>query len=404
MNEFEPTFPSAPSRPPARRGSFVSLFMLLILLVLVVSLPYTVENVRYGFVRGQLRAQADFAAQELARLDKTAELVTLSDTSRAFRLVAERVEPCVVHIDTEQLTQRPRRAMFDDYGNRAPSFYRSEGQGSGVIIDSAGYILTNFHVVQNASRIEVHLSDGRTIDAVEIVGEPDPITDVAVLKINATGLIAAEWGDSEQLAPGDWVLAIGNPYGLDRTVTAGIVSSRERRIAGEFSRFRDFLQTDAAVNPGNSGGPLVNIRGQVVGINTAIIGEAFQGISFAIPSRVARDIYEKIRTQGEVVRGFLGIGLGVLTPDIARQLGAADTAGVVVTSVLPGGPAAKAGLEPGDIIVEWDGQAATDVDELILWIGACEVGKNVPMKILRQGQPRSLEVNVGRRPRNLTPR
>lgn len=385
-----------PSYPPPR-PRFAGLLFALLLLVVLVFGPHLAENIQYALTRGELRAKAEQATAELDELGKKAELVKLSDTSRAFRLVAERVEPSVVHIDTEQVGKAQPASVFDEFFGIPRGSYREIGQGSGVIVDSKeGYILTNYHVIQNASRIEVGLSDGRVIDDVTVIGS-DVLTDLAVLKINAERLIGAEFGDSKALEVGDWVLAVGNPYGLDRTVTCGIVSAKQRRALAENTAYQDFLQTDAAVNPGNSGGPLVNISGKVVGITTAIVGKAYQGISFAIPTHIATDVYKQLISRGGVARGYLGVGLQELTPEIARQLHLGHVEGVLVTGVQPGSPADKAGLEPGDVITEWNGERVRETSELRLLVAGSKIGAKVSIKVVRDGKTHEFPVTITER-------
>jgi S1-C subfamily serine protease len=378
------------------------LLTILAAVIFVIVLPYAAEEVSFAMKRGELRAKADEAESELAKLDKNAELVQLSDTSRAFRLVAQRVEPSVVHINTEGV-RVVREEVQDEWGSRVPlgRGERMRGQGSGVIVDAKnGYVVTNFHVIQEASALNVRLADGRTVDAVRIVGY-DVLTDLAVLQLPADGLIAAEWGDSDALEVGDWVLAVGNPYGLDRTVTFGIVSAKQRRGLAQTSPYQDFLQTDAAVNPGNSGGPLVDIRGRIVGINTAIVGQSFQGISFAIPATTARDIYNKLVTEGKVARAWLGVGLQRLDAEQLKELGVAADGGIIVTRLVPNSPAALSGLRPGDVILEWNGTPVGDVMELTLQIGRGEIGAKVPVVISRGERRMELRVTLGQRPDDL---
>ena len=219
-------------------------------------------------------------------------------------------------------------------------------------------MLTNNHVIEDASAIHLKLSDGRTVRNCEVVGV-DQLTDLAVLKIDLEGLAAAPWGDSDALEVGDWVLAVGNPFGLDRSVTAGIVSAKERRNVVSSLPYQDFLQTDAAVNPGNSGGPLVNLQGEVVGINTAIVGDAFQGISFAIPSSIAREVYDRLKTTGKASHGWLGVGLNPLNEDLAEQLGAE---GVLITNVFSDSPADQRRPAAGGYcaVMERTGRARAD--------------------------------------------
>ncbi|HEY5313863.1 MAG TPA: trypsin-like peptidase domain-containing protein [Pirellulales bacterium] len=388
--------PRAPLPPrPRLRG----LIFLAIILAIVLGAPSLAFRIEYELTRARLQATSEHAAAELSELDKNAELVTLSDTSRAFRLVAERIEPCVVHIDTEQIAREGGNNAFDEFFGIPGREYREIGQGSGVIVDTAGFILTNYHVIQGASQVSVHLSDGRAIDDVTLVGS-DVLTDLAVLKINATGLTSASFGDSKQLQVGDWVLAIGNPYGLDRTVSMGIVSAKQRRAFAENSAYQDFLQTDAAVNPGNSGGPLVNIKGEVIGITTAIVGKAYQGISFAIPTEVVSVVYKHLKERGSMTRGYLGVGLQDLTPELARKLKVGETEGAVVSGVQPKSPADKAGLEPGDVVIEFNGEKIHEPSELRLLVAAAKVNSTAKLKIIRDGKERTIDVVIAARKGN----
>ncbi|HWB13542.1 MAG TPA: trypsin-like peptidase domain-containing protein [Pirellulales bacterium] len=411
---FYPAQPDLPSRdlpsrdlPPRNRRLPRLLWILAVLCVMLV-LPQLVEKLQYGWTRGQLRAKADQATEELARLGKDAELATLSDTSKAFRLVARRIEPSVVHIDTVQEVQFGRNASSDEWGFQLPPNRRrfeAQGQGSGVVVDAEnGYVLTNNHVVQSAVRVQVNLSDGRTIksDEIDIVGV-DVLTDLAVLRLHTNNLIAATWGNSQELEVGDWVLAVGNPYGLDRTVTCGIVSATQRRGLGH-GVYQSFLQTDAAVNPGNSGGPLLNIRGELIGITTAIVGEAYQGISFAIPSEVARDVYNKLKEHGHVARGWLGVQMAEMDEEVARQLNLGGQKGAFVGGVLPGSPAEAAGVQPGDLVIEWNGQKVSTNTELPLMVASTQVGSTAKVKVLREGKPLELSVKITERPQNLPAR
>ncbi|MBL9083229.1 MAG: trypsin-like peptidase domain-containing protein [Planctomycetales bacterium] len=309
------------------------------------------------------------------------------------------MEPSVVHINTESI-KVVRQEMQDEWGLRVPygRGQRMRGQGSGVIVDAKeGYVVTNFHVVQDAAALEVKLADGRTISDVRLIGY-DVLMDLAVLKLNAANLMAAQWGDSDELEVGDWVLAVGNPYGLDGSVTSGILSAKERRGLAARSPYQDFLQTDAAVNPGNSGGPLVDVTGKVIGINTAIIGEAFRGISFAIPSKEAKKVYEQLIAGGRVVRGWLGVGLDNLTAEQMKELGVEQTGGVLVKRVLPNSPAALGGLRVGDVILQWDGKPIADAMELTLQIARTPVGTKVEAAILRVSGPQKLTITIGQRP------
>jgi serine protease Do len=391
--------PASPA-PPFLCGS--RLLWILLMLSMVLVTPYVAQRVQYALTYGRLRAQVDVATEELDRLAKTTELVSLADTSKVFRMVAQRIEPSVVHIDAAQGAGGRTTRISDEFPWLGPrgDVPRVVGQGSGVIVDASGYIITNFHVIQNSTSLAVKLSDGRTVDKITVVGA-DPLTDLAVLKIDADGLIAATWGDSQALEAGDWVLAVGNPYGLDGSVTSGIVSAKQRRRLAQQSIYQDFLQTDAAVNPGNSGGPLVNVKGEIVGITTAIVGRSYQGISFAIPSEIARDVYERLVKNGRVARGWLGVAPGDVTPDVVRQLGLREARGALVRMVEPDSPAQQAGVERGDVILQWDGQAVADPTELVLAIGRTKIGSTVKVRIWRSGGEIDLQVTVAERPPDL---
>jgi serine protease Do len=351
----------------------------LLALVCLWYLPTYMQNLQYAKMKGEVRAINE-AMPEIG-----AKLGTLGN---AFGLIAKKVGPSVVFIDTTAT----RQAEGDIFG---PSIVQTEGEASGVVIDPNGFIVTNNHVVEGASEIRVSLSDNRQF-AAEVVGT-DAGSDLAVVKIPATGLVAASWGDSSVLDVGDWVLAIGNPYGLDRTVTFGIISAKNRRNVGN-SPTQLFLQTDAAVNPGNSGGPLVNMAGEVIGINTAIIGPSYQGISFALPSNTAREVYEKLKSGQRVVRGWLGVQMGPINAAAARQLGLKSTRGALVTLVLPGSPASKAGLRPGDVIIQWDDHPVDDPNLLRLLVAGTKPGATAKATVIREGQEVPLEVSVGESP------
>lgn len=399
MLEYDYTRPAAAPPPPPRQRPRrpLALFFLLAVLSVILATPYLVERVQYAAARGKLRARADVAAEELAQLSETAGLVSLVDTSRVFNLVAKTIEPSVVHIDVAQLPGRnPDEIVFAMPG-RQPML---SGQGSGFIVDREGYIITNRHVVQNATDIRVNLADGRSISDVKLVGD-DELTDLAVLKISAPDLHATTWGDSDDLDVGEWVLAVGNPYGLDRTVTCGIVSATQRRKIGPTSSYQDFLQTDAAVNPGNSGGPLVNLHGQVVGVNTAIVGRSYQGISFAIPSEVARHSYEEIIKNGRVARGYLGVQFDELDEAAAKQLGLNKVQGAVVAFVQPKSPAEAAGVKRGDVILEWNGHELLDITDAMRTVAKTAIGSKASIVVWRDGERVTLEVTVGQRPDGL---
>ncbi len=379
---------SRPTGAPAGRSGLPWLLALLTLLITFLLLPTLIERIYYAMTLGRERAQVDAARQELPT-------PALTEISRQFSVVAKAIGPSVVHIDTMQdveLGELP-------FGARSAQL--AVGQGSGVIVDEAGYILTNNHVVENATQIQVNLS-GNESRLAEVVGL-DETTDLAVIKIPSGGLIAAQWGDSESLEVGSLVWAVGNPFGLDRSVTFGIISAKNRRGFRDASPYQDFLQTDAAVNPGNSGGPLVDVSGKIVGINTAIVGRSYQGVSFSIPTGIAKEVYDRLRENGKVVRGFLGVQLGDLTPEAAKKLGIESLEGAFVGRVNPGSPAAKAGIRPMDVIVEWDGQPIRDATELTLLVGKTKVGARVKVKILREATPHEVEVEVEERPAHIRP-
>jgi Do/DeqQ family serine protease len=337
-------------------------------------------------------------------------LRTLED---AFVSVADRVTPSVVNVSVKVKREaRPESGVAPEMEERFREFFgpelferffrrrapRDEGRaaGSGVLVDPRGYILTNNHVVENAAAIEVRLSDDRKFKAT-LVGR-DGRTDLAVLKIeNPTGsLPVADLGDSDRLRVGQWAIAIGNPFGLDRTVTVGIISATGRTHVG-LATYEAFIQTDASINPGNSGGPLLNLDGRVVGINTAIVSSG-QGIGFAIPINMARDIMTQLINRGKVVRGWLGIGIQELSPELAAGFGVKEDAGVVVADVMKDGPAAAAGLQPGDVIVEFGGAAIKDVPDLQKRVAAVEPGRAAPVKVVRERKVVTLSVTIGEQP------
>jgi serine protease Do len=268
------------------------------------------------------------------------------------------------------------------FGDTPQRDYKQRSLGSGFIIDREGYILTNNHVVEKAQSIKVKLTNGTEYDAT-VIGK-DAKTDIALIKINAKqNLPVAVIGDSDRLEVGDWVLAIGNPFGLEHTVTAGIVSAKGRVIgAGPYD---DFIQTDASINPGNSGGPLFNLNGEVVGINTAIISGG-QGIGFATPVNIAKDLLPQLKSKGKVTRGWLGVVIQKVTPEIASSFGLKDSEGALVSDVSEGSPAEKAGIMRGDVIVSFNGKKVKEMDALPRLVGATDVGKTVKLGIVREGK------------------
>jgi serine protease Do len=323
-----------------------------------------------------------------------------------FVLLAQQNKPAVVNISTSktvsqrQMPQFGPGSPFDDFFNHF--FNGQPGQpgqprhqralGSGFIISQDGYILTNDHVVDGADEINVKLSDGRTIPA-KVKGA-DKKLDLALIKVEAKGqLPTVSLGDSDQLKVGEWVMAIGNPFGLEQTVTAGIVSAKGRVIgAGPYD---DFIQTDASINPGNSGGPLFNATGQVVGINTAIVAGG-QGIGFAIPINSVKEILDQLRTSGKVTRGWLGVAIQQMTPELAKSFGLEQASGALVTEVTKDSPAEKAGLQRGDVILSFNGHEIKDMRDLPRLVAATPVNENVKMQILRDGKTREIRLAIGK--------
>lgn len=282
-------------------------------------------------------------------------------------------------------------------GGQAPQQeFKSQSLGSGFIISADGYILTNAHVVKAADEVIVKLSDKREFKA-KIIGF-DLRTDVALIKIEATGLPKVTTGDPSQLKVGEWVAAIGSPFGLENTMTAGIVSAKGRALPQE--NFVPFIQTDVAINPGNSGGPLFNLKGEVVGINSQIYSRSggYMGLSFAIPIDVALDISNQLKATGRISRGWLGIGIQEISKDLAESFGMKNTNGALVAGVEKGSPADKGGLEPGDVIIKFDGKAIATSSDLPRVVGATKPNKEVPVEILRKGANRTLNITVGEMP------
>jgi serine protease Do len=271
--------------------------------------------------------------------------------------------------------------------------FKAKSLGSGFVIDAGGYILTNNHVVENADEILVKLSSGKEFKA-KVVGR-DSKTDIALIEISgATDLTPVTLGESDDLKVGQWVVAIGNPFGLENTVTAGIVSALARHI--NQGPYDNFIQTDAAINPGNSGGPLLNTRGEVVGINTAIFsrGGGNIGIGFAIPISLAKEIVPQLKEKGRVTRGWLGVMIQKVTPDIAESLGLSETKGALVADVVKDGPAEAAGIKQGDVIVEYDGKPVNDSSELPLLVARTAVGKQVKVKVIRDKSTQNFSITI----------
>jgi serine protease Do len=340
-------------------------------------------------------------------------------TATTFRDIAKRASPAVVNIRTESRQRTQDLSDFFGQGDLFDRFFGPSGggprtrpesrqrdqlvtaAGTGFIIDKSGLILTNNHVVEGASRIKVSLygeDDGQEYDA-KVIGR-DPLTDSALIELTEKPdhtLPAIEFGDSSQIQPGDWVMAIGNPFNLAHTVSVGVISALERPFTVSEGRSAQVLQTDAAINPGNSGGPLLNLRGEVIGINTAIIADGRQagniGIGFAIPINTVRELLPQLRT-GKVIRGRIGVGVEAISRDAVDEFGLKDRKGAVVKTVTPGGAASRAGFEPGDVILNYNGKPVASRDDLVRMVVATKPGTTVPVRIVRDGQQRSLNVTV----------
>jgi serine protease DegQ len=327
--------------------------------------------------------------------------------ANSYSEAARRAMPAVVNIFTSKEMKLPQhpfmndplfRHFFGGEGRGKNETRRSNSLGSGVIVSNQGYVLTNYHVIESADEIEVLLSDNRRATA-RIVGG-DPESDLAVIKIDLANIPSIVFGKPEAARVGDVVLAIGNPYGVGQTVTLGIVSALGRTQLG-ISTFENFIQTDAAINPGNSGGALVDTRGQLLGINTAIYSRSggSAGIGFAIPANMARQVMDQIITTGSVTRGFIGIETQEITAELAESFKLPKDQGVLVAGVFKNGPADRAGIKPGDVLVEVEGNPVRDSSGMLNQIAQLQPGAQGRLKIVRQGQPMDMTVTVGKRPR-----
>jgi len=318
-----------------------------------------------------------------------------------FAILAKRLKPTVVNISTSKtITPQKRQhpSVGDPFQEYFDKFFDSQRQhlfkqknlGSGFLISADGFIITNNHVVAGADEIKVKLSDGREFSG-EVKGRDEKF-DLALIRIDAKGVLPfAVLGDSEKMEVGEWVMAIGNPFGLAQTVTAGIVSAQGRVIGS--GPYDDYIQTDASINPGNSGGPLFNTRGEVIGINTAILAGG-QGIGFAIPVNMAKSIINQLKETGKVTRGWLGVSVQPVTPDLAKSFGLVGERGALVAEVMKNSPAEKFGLKGGDIILEFDGRAIREMGELPRMVAATAVGKKVSVSVLRDGRQKSVAVTI----------
>jgi len=330
------------------------------------------------------------------------------ETSRAFSDIVNAVSPAVVNISTTKVVRReggpfedPFFDLFSPFNDfNMPKKWKEKSLGSGVVVSPEGYIITNNHVIEKADEIKVTLVDRRTFKG-KLVGA-DPKTDIAIIRIDAGNLPTLKWGDSDKLQVGEFVLAVGSPYGLSNTVTMGIISAVGRANVG-IADYEDFIQTDAAINPGNSGGPLVNIKGEMIGINTAIFSRTggYQGIGFAVPSNMVRLVIDQLIEKGKVVRGWIGVTIQELTPELAHEFGIKKSKGALVSDVAKDSPAGRAGIMRGDIIVEFNGKEIKDVSSLRNMVAQSKSGNEITMKIYRAGKEFVVKVVIVELPREV---
>ena len=379
-------------------------------------------NLRIAFASFSLFASASLLPlNPVVALDNEEAIRAADSLSKAFEGAAMIIKPSVVSISAvKKAKTRPAqlrrgqpsppdqlREFFGDDFYRffgapvPPEGFSQQGLGTGVIADVDGLIITNNHVIEDADEISVRLDDGKSHKA-ELVGA-DPKTDIALVRIKATGLTAAKLGDSDDLNIGGWVVAAGSPFGLDKTITAGIVSAKGRSSITDPDTYQDFIQTDAAINPGNSGGPLVNLHGEVVGINTAILSRSggYMGIGFAIPINMVKDVKNSLLTKGRVVRGWLGVIIQNLNEDLAASFGVSSNEGALVSDVSPDSPAAKAGLQQGDIILKFGASPIKDINQLRNLVAATTPGSKIAVTVHRDGKEQSLSVDVTELPANI---
>ena len=365
------------------------------LLAIIFGTPYLVQQIQYSLEYGRVIAKYDAAAIHI-------DNQSTKSISLASELVSYKVTPSVVHIHTSSTESGKGRNFQHPFAQS--NLFPSRGQGSGVIVDAEGYIITNRHVIQGAEIIFVQLHD-KTEQIATVVGV-DQLTDIALLKIEPTLMPAIEWSTSPTTSIGSMVWAIGSPFGLERTLTFGIISAT-RRTAKVGTVYQEFLQTDVAINPGNSGGPLVNERGELVGINTAIVGDAYQGISFAVPAHVVESVYKRLKKSGIVSRGWLGIALEDLTAEHLMQRGMLESSlessmdpiqGTVITSFPQGAsPAKTAGLVMGDILIRFNSTDILDTPHLIQLVGAHQNGEQVMITYIRDGDTHTVPCTLGLR-------
>jgi serine protease Do len=377
------------------------------------SLIFVVIGVVFGLVLSSNFGFFNSGQAQEVKISK-GSIDALTKMNDALAELAAASKPAVVNITSQQtLRMQPfANPFFDDpffrdfFGgslrnSNKPRQYKQTGLGSGVIVEKNGYIITNNHVIENSEEIMVRLSDKRQFKG-KVIGL-DPKTDLAVIKINADNLPVLNLGDSDKLKVGEMVLAIGNPFGLSQTVTSGIVSAKGRADVG-IADYEDFIQTDAAINPGNSGGALVNSRGELVGINTAIFSTSggYQGVGFAIPSNMVKSVMESLIKRGKVTRGWLGVTIQQVTPEIAKQFGIKNNKGALVSDVVEDGPAKKAGIQQGDVIMELEGKEINDTGQLRNAVANIALGKEVAVKIIRDGKEKILKVVISEMPSNVS--
>ena len=340
---------------------------------------------------------------------------TLSQLSDALSEVAGVATPSVVNISTTRVVKQSEQGPFDFFDDpffrrffgdqyqhpNIPKEHKEQSLGSGVIVSEDGYIVTNNHVIEKSQEIKVLLSNKRDYKA-KLIGA-DPKTDVAVIKIEAKGLAALPWGDSNKLRVGEIVFAIGNPFGLNQTVTMGVIGAVGRANVG-IADYEDFIQTDAAINPGNSGGALINAKGELIGINTAIVSRTggYQGIGFAVPSSMVKQVMESLIKYKKVVRGWLGVSIQEVTSDLAEEFGVKDLKGALVSSIMKNSPAAKAGIKQGDVILQFNGKDVEDTGHLRNMVSQTAIGTKVKVRLLRQKKEIDVEVSIAELPKKLS--
>ncbi len=379
-------------------------FLFIVLVAALVAFA-TYRYMRLAHSGGPRRVPEKYTPAGVSKIDPK-DVQILSALDAEYSRIVAAVIPSVVCVTTQRrIAESPVVDPFEFlFRNRQgrPRERLQTSLGSGVIVSREGHILTNHHVIRDMDKIEVQLTDGRTEPA-QLVGS-DEQTDIAVLKIEARNIEPLPLGDSDEVRVGQMVFAVGNPFGLSETVTKGIISAKGRRAMADSAV--EFLQTDAAVNQGNSGGPLLNLRGEIVGINSAIYSETggWLGISFAIPANVARRALESLLTRGRIVRGYLGVAMQTLTPELAQQLGARGLGGALVTEVFPGSPAEKAGLKPRDIVRKVQGRDISDILALRSRVAETEIGGKLALAVLRDGHEVALTATIEEAPADLAAR